>query len=62
MFFVIDLHATDPNKCYYDFFILLNNPEGKELNPRPEHKIYRGNGPNIYEEIKKPSLQSFAMF
>ena len=23
-------HATDPNKCYYDFFILLNNPEGKE--------------------------------
>ena len=43
-------HATDPNKCYYDFFILLNNPEGKELPPRPEHKIYRGNGPGLYEE------------
>jgi hypothetical protein len=42
-------HATDPNKCYYDFFILLNNPEGKELPPRPEHKIYRGNGPELYE-------------
>ena len=43
-------HATDPNKCYYDFFILLNNPEGKELPPRPEHKIYRGNGSELYEE------------
>jgi hypothetical protein len=42
-------HATDPNKSYYDFFILVNNPSGSEKPIRPEHKIHKGDGPEVYE-------------
>ena len=42
-------HAIDPNKSYYDFFILVNNPFGSEKPIRPEHKIHKGDGPEVYE-------------
>jgi phenylpropionate dioxygenase-like ring-hydroxylating dioxygenase large terminal subunit len=43
-------HPTDPDKCYYDFFILINNTDNNELPPRRPHKIYKGNGPELYDE------------
>lgn len=33
-------HATDPAKCYYDFFIMARLPPGTRVPPRPEHKIH----------------------
>lgn len=32
-------HADDPNKCYYDFFILVRNPPGSPT-PTYEHKVH----------------------
>jgi len=34
-------HATDPNICYYDFFIMSHLPPGTERLERPENKIHR---------------------
>ena len=34
-------HATDPNICYYDFFILAHLPPGSPKPERPEHHIHR---------------------
>ena len=34
-------HASDPNICYYDFFILAHLPPGTPKPERPEHKIHR---------------------
>lgn len=34
-------HASDPNICYYDFFILAHLPPGTPKQERPEHRIHR---------------------
>lgn len=34
-------HPTDPNICYYDFYILAHLPPGTQKPERPEHKIHR---------------------
>jgi len=34
-------HATDPGRCYYDFFILAHLPPGTPEIERPENKIHR---------------------
>ena len=34
-------HATDPNICYYDFYILANLPPGTPRIERPENKVHR---------------------
>jgi len=34
-------HATDPNICYYDFFIMLHLPPGTPTQERPENKVHR---------------------
>lgn len=34
-------HATDPGKCYYDFFIVVRLPPGTPRVARPPHKIHR---------------------
>ena len=34
-------HASDPAKCYYDFFILSHPPAGTPKPQRPPHKIHR---------------------
>ncbi len=34
-------HASDPNICYYDFFILAHLPPGRDKPVRPEHKVHR---------------------
>lgn len=33
-------HATDPNRCYYDFFILAHLPPGTPKIQRPPHKTH----------------------
>ena len=51
-------HPTDPDKCYYDFFILINNTDNNELPPRRPHKIYKGNGPELYDEAFEGTFPS----
>ena len=34
-------HATDPNICYYDFFVMSHLPPGAERKERPENKTHR---------------------
>ncbi len=34
-------HATDPGKCYYDFFIMSRTPPGKPKPQRPQHQTHR---------------------
>ena len=34
-------HATDPNKCYYDFLILAHLPPGSPKPERPPHRVHR---------------------
>ena len=34
-------HASDPNICYYDFFILAHLPPDTPKPERPEHRIHR---------------------
>jgi phenylpropionate dioxygenase-like ring-hydroxylating dioxygenase large terminal subunit len=33
-------HASDPNRCYYDFFILAHLPPGTKKIERPPHKTH----------------------
>ena len=33
-------HASDPNKCYYDFLIMAHNPPGTPKPERPPHRIH----------------------
>jgi phenylpropionate dioxygenase-like ring-hydroxylating dioxygenase large terminal subunit len=33
-------HATDPAKCYYDFFIMARMPPGAPKPSRPAHKVH----------------------
>lgn len=40
-------HPTDPNRCYYDFFILVRNPPGTPL-PEYEHRIHQHADPLTY--------------
>jgi phenylpropionate dioxygenase-like ring-hydroxylating dioxygenase large terminal subunit len=40
-------HATDPNRCYYDFFILVRNPPGTPL-PEYEHKVHQNGDSEDY--------------
>ena len=34
-------HATDPNICYYDFYIMAHLPPGTPKQERPPHKVHR---------------------
>ncbi len=34
-------HATDPNKCYYDFLIMQQRPPGSPKIERPRHQVHR---------------------
>ena len=34
-------HATDPNICYYDFFVMSHLPPDAQKNKRPVHKVHR---------------------
>ncbi|MBM4205210.1 MAG: aromatic ring-hydroxylating dioxygenase subunit alpha [Gammaproteobacteria bacterium] len=40
-------HATDPNRCYYDFFILVRNPPGTPL-PEYEHRVHKHGASPVY--------------
>ena len=42
-------HATDPNRCYYDFFILANLPAGSPKR-RVEHKVHPHTALHDYAE------------
>lgn len=42
-------HPTDPNKCFYDFFILVRNPPGTPL-PEYEHRLHEHGDAPIYAE------------
>jgi len=42
-------HATDPNVCYYDFFILVRNPPGTPL-PEYTHRVHRHGDRTVYEK------------
>lgn len=33
-------HASDPGRCYYDFFILMRSPPGTQKPDRPLHKTH----------------------
>ena len=33
-------HATDPNKCYYDFLIMAHRPPGSPKHQRPPHRVH----------------------
>jgi phenylpropionate dioxygenase-like ring-hydroxylating dioxygenase large terminal subunit len=34
-------HATDPGRCYYDFFIMVHTPPGTPEPDRPPHQTHR---------------------
>ena len=42
-------HATNPNKSYYDFFILVNKVFVDNKFARPEHKLHKSNAPEVYQ-------------
>ena len=42
-------HPTDPNRCYYDFFILLRNPPGTPI-PEYEHRVHGHGDSQAYAE------------
>ncbi|MEQ8484197.1 MAG: aromatic ring-hydroxylating dioxygenase subunit alpha [Pseudomonadales bacterium] len=42
-------HPTDPNRCYYDFFILVRNPPGTPL-PEYEHRVHAHGDAPVYAE------------
>jgi len=45
-------HATDPNRCYYDFFILVRNPPGTPQ-PEYEHRVHpHGDSPAYAEAFE----------
>ncbi|MBT7333477.1 MAG: aromatic ring-hydroxylating dioxygenase subunit alpha [Gammaproteobacteria bacterium] len=44
-------HATDPAKCYYDFFIMSNPAPGEPRNERPPHKIHRHAPGSNYSDV-----------
>ncbi len=47
-------HASDPAKCYYDFFIVVRRPPGSAKMGRPPHKIHSNeSGPVDYAEAFK---------
>jgi|TARA_B110000977_G_scaffold195934_1_gene275326 phenylpropionate dioxygenase-like ring-hydroxylating dioxygenase large terminal subunit len=48
-------HATDPNRCYYDFFILLRNPEGTPV-PAYEHRVHPHGDATIYAKALEGSF------
>lgn len=41
-------HASDPGKCYYDFFIIMRRPPGSPRVERPPHRIHGQQGPADY--------------
>jgi phenylpropionate dioxygenase-like ring-hydroxylating dioxygenase large terminal subunit len=57
-------HATDPNICYYDFFVMSHLPPGTPKQERPENKVHRhidgidyAEGcKNSYRDREKPKL------
>lgn len=44
-------HATDPNVCYYDFYILAHLPPGTPKMERPPHHIHRHADNVDYAEV-----------
>lgn len=42
-------HPTDPNLCFYDFFILIHSPPGTPV-PEFEHHLYRHDAMPLYGE------------
>jgi phenylpropionate dioxygenase-like ring-hydroxylating dioxygenase large terminal subunit len=41
-------HATDPGRCYYDFFVMMRRPPGSSKLVRPPHRVHSHEGPIDY--------------
>lgn len=41
-------HASDPGRCYYDFFIMVRRPPGSPKVERPVHRVHPHDGPVDY--------------
>ncbi|MGA0840781.1 MAG: aromatic ring-hydroxylating oxygenase subunit alpha, partial [Pseudomonadales bacterium] len=41
-------HATDPGRCYYDFFVMSRRPPGSPTVIRPPHRVHSHEGPVDY--------------
>ena len=50
-------HASDPAKCYYDFFIMANLPPDAPREPRPEHKVHRHVAADSYADVFKGTFE-----
>ncbi len=44
-------HASDPAKCYYDFFIVRHLPPGTPREERPPHQIHRHSPGSDYADV-----------
>ena len=44
-------HATDPAKCYYDFFIVAHLPPGSPKPERPPHRVHSHESNPDYAEV-----------
>ena len=44
-------HASDPGKCYYDFFIVSHLPPGAPRRERPPHKIHKHAPGSDYADV-----------